>query len=69
MYERDELDIIYPDFHEPEADGRRTIQLHVDEYISTPDPFTECLTFNTTKRPFDDKQVRQALVLARDRHP
>jgi ABC-type oligopeptide transport system substrate-binding subunit/serine/threonine protein kinase len=67
MYERDELDIIGPYGHLSIADAKRAVQLHPDEYISEPGALTFFLGFDTTRPPFDDVKVRQALVLAMDR--
>jgi oligopeptide transport system substrate-binding protein len=67
MYERDELDIVYPYYHVSFEDAKRFIQLHPDDYISQPDPTTRYLALDVTRPPFDDPRVRQALVLATDR--
>jgi oligopeptide transport system substrate-binding protein len=67
MYERDELDILYPYNRLSFRNARRAIQRHPGDYISRPNPMTSFLTFNVTKPPFDDPKVRRALVLAMDR--
>jgi oligopeptide transport system substrate-binding protein len=67
MYERGELDVINPYSHLSISEGTRMIQRHPNEYMSMPAPSTYYLVFDTTKPPFDDARVRQALVLAVDR--
>lgn len=66
-YERGELDVLYPYAQLSLSDGSRLIHIHPDEYISEPAPSTFYLAFDTTKTPFDDWRVRQALVLSMDR--
>ena len=51
MYDRDEIDILYPYGHASIQEGRRTIQRHPDDYISGPTPLTIYLAFNVRKPP------------------
>ena len=51
MYDRDEIDILYPYGHLSFRDARRAIQLHPDDYISGPNPMTIYLGFNVRKPP------------------
>jgi ABC-type oligopeptide transport system substrate-binding subunit len=68
MYERGELDVLYPYAQLSLSEANRLIHIHPDEYISNPAPSTFFLAFDTTRPPFDELKVRQALVLSMDRN-
>jgi oligopeptide transport system substrate-binding protein len=66
LYEANELDIL--NFHwfsskEKSAAARK----HASEYLTWPELTTIYLKFDTSKPPFDSRQVRQALALAIDK--
>jgi ABC-type oligopeptide transport system substrate-binding subunit len=67
MYERNELDILYPYEHVPYHEARRFVHHHPDDYFSVPDPAASFLVLDVTRPPFDNARVRQALTLATDR--
>ncbi len=66
MYESDRTDVTSL-FWVPDALRDRARQVHAGEYVSLPQLSTEYVAFDVTQPPFDDPQVRQALVLATDR--
>ncbi len=67
MYQRDDLDILYPYDHVSVNEAKRLIQGHPDEYLSWPALWSYHLILDVTGPPLDDPRARQALVLAIDR--
>jgi oligopeptide transport system substrate-binding protein len=65
MYESSAIDLMYTGALSPEI-SNRLIQLNSDEYLSSPGGSTVILTFDTSKPPFNDPRVRQALIMAID---
>jgi oligopeptide transport system substrate-binding protein len=65
LYERDELDVMLTNILAPEVTNR-LIQLHSDEYLSSPNPSSLILAFDARKPPFDNLLVRQAMIMALD---
>ncbi|MCP4538990.1 MAG: peptide ABC transporter substrate-binding protein [Chloroflexi bacterium] len=63
MYENDQLDVVDVTAFE----AARIQQTYAGEYRRFPQLATMYLQFDTSRSPFDDVRVRQALVLATDR--
>ncbi|MGC9333142.1 MAG: ABC transporter substrate-binding protein, partial [Anaerolineae bacterium] len=66
MYEADELDVLNL-WGPPVRERDRARHRHPRDYVSTPQLTTYYTGFVTTRKPFDDRRVRRAFVLAIDK--
>jgi ABC-type oligopeptide transport system substrate-binding subunit len=65
LYENGELDLYWISQSSPEEDRAR--QRFPEDFISAPGTMTSYVGFNTDRKPFDDRKVRQAFALATDK--
>ncbi len=63
LYEAHEIDVVVP----PEAEIVSRRQRYAGEYVTGPELSNYCQLFDASRPPFDDRRVRQALVMAVDK--